>query len=408
MFKILIVDDEIWVRNALSEQIHWNQLEAELAGTARNGEQALSMALELEPDIVITDIKMPLMDGLMLMESLKQHLPFCKIVIISGYSEFELVKQAMLYQAVDYVLKPIDADELNDAISRAIGHLKEDQKTKLGLLALKEKHFNALFDNPRLDESLLSDTLAHLNLTLTLGQYQVLEVAIDDNTKDTENYRGTHLSPDQFLNRLLDENLTPGNAIAFCSSLGRQQFTVLCGYPAALEIYNLVRQIINELDKLTAVLEELSIPYRIGVGLPHPAADITASRHEADYACQYLLNHNRTGIEFYDGIQQKKIYMIARITAFIDTNYAQPLTLDSVARQFYLSPSYLSRYFKSQMGENFVDYLTRIRMEHAIQLMKTTTLMIHEVARLVGYENINYFSKLFKRVTGKSPREFRQ
>src|SRR4051794_16739147 len=106
MYKIMIVDDEKWIRKSLQEEIDWEGLNLEMVGEAANGEEAFELALKVKPDIVLTDVKMPYMDGLKLMELLHSNIEGIKTIVISGYSEFDLVKQAMVNKAVNYILKP--------------------------------------------------------------------------------------------------------------------------------------------------------------------------------------------------------------------------------------------------------------------------------------------------------------
>lgn len=117
MYKLLIVDDEKLVRSSISHIIDWNSLGFSEVYEAEDGEQALEIALDIKPNLILTDIKMPFMDGLELSKQLKKYLPSSYIVILSGYDEFELAQDAISLGVKDYILKPIGAKTLYSKIS---------------------------------------------------------------------------------------------------------------------------------------------------------------------------------------------------------------------------------------------------------------------------------------------------
>ena len=128
MYKILLVDDEILVRDAIRENIDWEKLDCELIGDCENGKQAVEFVKTHEVDIVLTDILMPYMDGMELSHFLHDNYPDILIVIFSGFGEFEYAKKAIQYNVSEYMLKPVTAMELTKVI--------ENMKEKLDLLQL--------------------------------------------------------------------------------------------------------------------------------------------------------------------------------------------------------------------------------------------------------------------------------
>ena len=139
MIKILLVDDEIWNRKSLQDQVNWRSLGIEISGEAKNGVVALEMIRQDQPSIVITDIRMPMMDGIQLMEILHTEFPHILIIILSGYAEFEYAKKAIYFQAFDYVLKPIDTDQLEATLKRAVAVLRENELKHDDILQLTQK-----------------------------------------------------------------------------------------------------------------------------------------------------------------------------------------------------------------------------------------------------------------------------
>ncbi len=128
MYSVFIVDDEIIVRDGIRNKIDWEKSGFTFCGEAGDGEIALSMIQDLKPDIIITDIKMPFMDGLELSRMVKKLLPWTKIIILSGHDEFEYAKKAISIGIVDYILKPFTSEELLASMNRAVEDLDKEKR----------------------------------------------------------------------------------------------------------------------------------------------------------------------------------------------------------------------------------------------------------------------------------------
>ena len=130
MIKVFLVEDEIIIRNGIKNSINWEMHGYDFVGEASDGELALPMILEKKPDILITDIKMPFMDGLELSEQVKKALPATKIMILSGYNEFDYAKMAIKIGVTDYLLKPISSEKLLDAVNKVAEEIRKEQSEK--------------------------------------------------------------------------------------------------------------------------------------------------------------------------------------------------------------------------------------------------------------------------------------
>lgn len=119
MHRVLIADDEVWIRRNIRKMIRWEQLGLEFVGEAEDGLTACALAESLRPDIVVTDVRMPGLDGLQLVEKLSALLPTARMIIVSGYDEFEYVRKAINLKVVSYLLKPIDEEELHRVLAEA-------------------------------------------------------------------------------------------------------------------------------------------------------------------------------------------------------------------------------------------------------------------------------------------------
>ncbi|NLN42272.1 MAG: response regulator [Clostridiales bacterium] len=139
MYKLLIVEDEIWEREGLVDFIDWRQLNIQIVGTASNGIQGLKMAKLHQPDIIITDIRMPILDGLELSKRVKFFLPQCKIIIITGYDDFEYARDAIHAGVYNYLLKPVQKKELLNTINRVIKDILQEKKHVEQIHILKQQ-----------------------------------------------------------------------------------------------------------------------------------------------------------------------------------------------------------------------------------------------------------------------------
>ena len=130
-YKVLLVDDEEEVRNAIEQRISWEELGFEVIGKAQNGVKAMEIAEKLQPDVVITDIKMPYMNGLELARNLKEENPGVRILILTGFDEFEYAKEAVHLEIEEYILKPVNANELSECLKRLKNVLDKEREEKL-------------------------------------------------------------------------------------------------------------------------------------------------------------------------------------------------------------------------------------------------------------------------------------
>lgn len=139
MYSVFLVDDEPIVLEGIRSKIDWDNSDFSFAGEASDGEIALSMINELKPDIVITDIKMPFMDGLQLSSTIKKTMPWIKIIILSGHDEFDYAKKAISIGVEDYILKPFTSEEIISALNKAVKFIDEERKRLSDITKMKEE-----------------------------------------------------------------------------------------------------------------------------------------------------------------------------------------------------------------------------------------------------------------------------
>ncbi len=174
-YKIMLVDDEEEVRTSIIRKIDWQDAGFEVIGDAENGKEALEKIEQNEPDLVLTDIRMPYMDGLEMAEKIRQRYPSMKIVIFSGFDEFEYAKKAIKLNVIEYILKPVNVEELTAILKKIKKSLDEEIEQKRNVNLLRESYIRSL---PTIREHFLNDLL-HGGMEETEIAEKLKEYAID-------------------------------------------------------------------------------------------------------------------------------------------------------------------------------------------------------------------------------------
>lgn len=535
MLKVFLVEDEVVMRNGIKNNIPWEQEGFEFAGEASDGELAYPLIKREKPDILITDIRMPFMDGLELSRLVKKELPQIKIIILSGYNEFDYAKTAISIGVTDYLLKPISSAKLLEAVKK-VGDMIEKEQDNVRLMERYEKEMeeNILQEKHKLWGALASNRLStmellekgqHLGIDFTASAYLVFLFKLMQEGDATgcseeliraservntlsgtwEKVLSFDRSPEGWAFLIKGESEEEVQS-AF-QEMKQDLLNLVAGYPK-VEYFgglgNIVHRIgdiqtsykeaarafssrffldanqIADSARMAAVqteqngkidvskmlskkrehelvetflkngtveeadsfLDELfqgigeqnckSLLYRqyvvmdlyfcaadflenLGIGtesLPQECRDINRIVEKAGNA-QSL--RRQIGILFSetmllrDGHSKKKYSeLLDGARAFIDENYRHDdMSLNMVAAQVNISPSYFSTIFSNEMGQTFVEYLTHVRLEKAKELLMCSNMRTAEIGYEVGYKDSHYFSYIFKKVVGCSPKEYR-
>lgn len=354
MYKMLVVDDESWIRERLISTIDWAELGIEVIGEAEDGEEALNISKEKLPDIILTDIRMPCLDGLEFVKQLKESNIKSRVIVISGYSDFDYTQKAIRLGADDYILKPVVDEDLILAVQRCMDDIKAYNES----------------------QELLEAALNNNNSFLVNTEHLINNIKVKDR-------QGASLSLKFLFNQIHDREKK---------------------YSANLKLIyiNLVTLVFRSVFEGKENIENLSI-------LKQNLMDMMEKLKDED-ELQVLLNNAVQNVisvlEKNDGGSKRKI--VKKVEEYIRINDNQLLSLNDVAQVMYLNASYLSKIFREETGETFTKYLMKLRVEKAIELMNDPTLKIYEIAQIVGYEDIQYFSKMFKSITGVSPIKYRE
>lgn len=519
MLKVMIVDNESVIRKGLIHCIRWADLDCVIVGQAEDGLDALEQIMELLPDIIICDIRMPGMDGLELAQTLRGQYPHMKVIILTGFPEFEYAQKAISCQIVDFVLKPTSVEDLTRAVKAAKLQIASERIGQRLMVELKEKeNQNLILQRHMLLRELLQgieiSQLYLLNrmvqLGLNLSGYFVIRADIaplqgehfEESDESDEGQRlPVYLSQvkeiltsclSEYMLHFVSNGTQSLYGIAEVQDVGPVQeacieaVNILGGFREFLLYFGIsdyceapmsMSAASNQADHAAGFARYTpEIPVVMFAELPSIPTEVmdriyadlrllqAAIDNQNQAAASGILKNlflytrqNRLPTEtvkniclyvhqfcmyplllpsvslkrmmelnsaeeleehtlhFVEGNLKGKgnsdeAYgdLIYKVKAYAAKHYMGNLSLDCLASEVHLSPSYLSRLFKKETGENLSTYVQNIRIQEAKVLLKTTGLRGYEVGEQVGIPDPVYFSRIFKKVTGMKPKDYRE
>ena len=534
--KVFLVEDEMVIRRGIKNSIDWEKEGYIFCGEASDGELAYPMIIKEKPDILITDIRMPFMDGLELCKLVKKELPNIKILILSGYDEFDYAKEAIRLGVTEYLLKPISSGKLLEAlngVSESIRREKEDKD--LVRKYMEEMRENTEHEKQKFFEQMIAGNLSMADaletgkkyeMNLSAGMYNLLlfrftlgeenrksgellgeaEYAIEKLTERLEYVfefqRGVEgwaflLMADneeqmsesvKELSKDLEEIMKNYSTIAYFGGIGQPvarlreleesfreaeralaaRFTMELNRIISVEDIRMAQNVdtlddieitsfgeiektrtmlekflnngaedeidefvdvyINELpeENLKSVLMRQYIIMDAYIVMMSFCEKIEGIEGEMQAQSEELKNSMKTiqtleEIKNYIRMLLKKIIGVRdtisgrRYSDIIEiakdqirkTYMSDEISLNTIAAEVGMSPSYFSSIFSKEMGKTFVEYLTEIRMDRAKELLMCSSMKTSEIGYEVGYKDPHYFSYIFKKTQNCTPKEFR-
>lgn len=534
--KVFLVEDEMVIRRGIKNSIDWEKEGYIFCGEASDGELAYPMIIKEKPDILITDIRMPFMDGLELCKLVKKELPNIKILILSGYDEFDYAKEAIHLGVTEYLLKPISSGKLLEAlngVSESIRREKEDKD--LVRKYMEEMRENTEHEKQKFFEQMIAGNLSMADaletgkkyeMNLSAGMYNLLlfrftlgeenrksgellgeaEYAIEKLTERLEYVfefqRGVEgwaflLMADneeqmservKELSKDLEEIMKNYSTIAYFGGIGQPvarlreleesfreaeralaaRFTMELNRIISVEDIRMAQNVdtlddieitsfgeiektrtmlekflnngaedeidefvdvyINELpeENLKSVLMRQYIIMDAYIVMMSFCEKIEGIEGEMQAQSEELKNSMKTSqtleeIKNYIRMLLKKIIGVRdtisgrRYSDIIEiakdqirkTYMSDEISLNTIAAEVGMSPSYFSSIFSKEMGKTFVEYLTEIRMDRAKELLMCSSMKTSEIGYEVGYKDPHYFSYIFKKTQNCTPKEFR-
>ena len=528
LYKMILVDDEEDVRISIQKKVDWNALGFEVVGSMSNGEEALELTEHTHVDVVMTDIKMPFMDGLTLCAKVKENYKNTKVVLYSGFDDFEFAREAIRREEEEYILKPIGAkdlenvfrkikinldkefderrniEKLNDYYQKSLpmmreqllaglleGRLTENQAESmiqsygmdfqtpyyavsilggdfrtaangmqeasilmLSLLNIAkeylEKHMNTqvfmYFDRiaviARMEKAKeIQEFIYHMNQVCKMGARmlgvdvdagigqvyaQLAKIAVSyEEAKTAFDYRILLKDSSQAI--YINDVEPKTDEITFCEPQGIEEMIYCMKLGTRGELGDAVDSFMEELqnDKITMQQYQLTLmialtdilkllgSYQIEVaevfGKNFEPYQYINGFHSMDELTIALKN---ICYKVWDLIRKERMdstkAMTEKAKKYIEEHYADStLSVKHLCSHLNVSATYFSVIFKKETGMSFISYLTKVRLDHAIELLETTEDKAYMIAEKVGYTEANYFSYVFKKQYGVSPSKYR-
>lgn len=510
-YKVVVVDDKPLIRKSLIETINWIRLNCQPVGEAGDGLKAQEVIKREKPDLLITDIKMPGMDGLELTKYVKEILPNTKIIMITGYQEFEYAKGALSLGVCDLILKPIKNEKLEECIEKALEELRKQRanveemiysrkarQRQLLMEVVKGRRSPEQIGGAEIEQSGLSS----FNVTFVFTHIRNVGKEIENQIKNNimelmEGYQKTCsfeilelVSENKLVIAVLDDKkksvrkrkinlkiclqeINIKMQIAYKVScffvVSRMTENIQAAIPCCQEAQDMFqsqyffceenilfvdsytfptassgRGIIQKLDEFYRDLQHMEEETMLKKATDMLTDIVEGSKGNVfqvkcllSEICITLLRHYRKenstneileeidklediqSVEDYllQFIHQMKVYamknesthpLVKGAVDYIRKEYRGNLTLNTLAQELGVNPSYLSRLLKKETGKNFVDILTECRISQGKYLLEQPGSKVIEVCEQVGYSDYTYFYQVFKRIEGISPSEYKK
>lgn len=393
MRKVMIVDDEMLARKMLRESIVWEEYGYTVISEAQNGKEALEKIKELSPDVIFVDIKMPVMDGLEMLRQMNALQTDSKAVLLTCYEDFSYVRDAMRYGAVDYLTKhtfePEDLISLLDKIEKQIRKEKAHQES---FNILKDDVLNKVMESSLTREDIRRYVEIGI-LPVSKPRYLMVCFKLQ---KDLNNEKCRIF--ENKLKEVLRERID-GRIItdAYTSTVREKEIYSILLCQEECSVSEIKQNIREGITSLHSTMPDKDIRWLTGI-------TYHIFNHWSDLpgALKEVRDIVRVEGEYLEC--SPKIIMAIE---YIRENYHKPITLEEVADYVGISRVYLSQTFKKETNKNIWDYLAQYRLSKAKELLLTSNLKIYAIAELCGFGSPQYFNKIFKRLTGFSPYQFK-
>ncbi|MCR8633185.1 response regulator transcription factor [Paenibacillus radicis (ex Xue et al. 2023)] len=387
MRKILIVDDEKLLRKGFIHMTDWPSHGFQIVGEAANGEDALQLVADLNPDIVVTDIKMPGIDGLELIRAIKSAYPQTEVIVLSSYSDFPYVKESLQLGAADYILK---ASMTFDEVLAALRKWTPKNKDTIENDTEKNSEFMPIEQLSEQNKAFYGSILATNKQKAAKGMEEQSFLLDRMNWKVLRPYL-----EERDMTGLYDKVFDRAISLIQSGIAPEPYYLQKC-------LVELVYMLIHKMDEAgwnPVELQKHKISYFRRIE-SSSSFDVCMQEFKKVLLAidQFVSSPSNSSSKYSPTIKAVTAYLHQK---FGDTE----LSLNQIAKIFHVNKSYLSQLFKQQVGVNFQYYLTQIRIDKAKELLKQN-VPVNEVCLAVGIDNMSYFSQFFKRRVGVSPTDY--
>jgi two-component system response regulator YesN len=415
MINLLIADDEPLVQAGIKSMLNWKEFNINILGTAMNGAIAYEIIKEQSPEIVIVDIKMPVMNGLELIKKCTTEgrtLPV--FVILTSYEDFNFAKEALSYQVIDYLVKlELTEEVLSNVLKKALAKVSQVRKSEnvldnsvISINILKEQFYTRLILNLFESEHQFRLQAHNLKMNFEHSSFEACYVEIYSeklNDMPEEKQLNLYTSSLQII-----QELTAKYVPCHVLSLDMKHFAIIFFLEVGKEkeYKSIINNALVQVSSMLFNYYSVTLLASVGSSVSNPM-QIASSFQDAKQIFSQI--RPKQPIIFLEDIIVNKDYknhIVINVKKYIKDHAEEKLTLNKVADVFNISPNYLSVLFSKYNNIGFTDYINKCKIDAAIKLMTDSNLKIYEISEILGFESAFYFSRVFKKVIGVSPRDF--
>jgi len=403
--NIFLVDDEMGIVEGMKTVIRRHIPECEVIGIAHNGLEGARLIQDAQPDIVITDIRMPQADGLEMIERLKAAGCRAKFIVLSGFAEFDYARKGIHLGVQFYINKPVEEEELRDCVRQVMAEINSERAKLREVDQLKEQVHSKLtesvlrdmIDAGGEDPAYLLPMLGTIGFPLAGTRYCCALLEFETGTDALQEGRI------EVLYREIESCLHLYMNVYRFRYVGSQIVVIVTG-DLSLEEREFARSVGKMKENF---LSRLSLPMSAGISSVHDTVSgISKSFEEARQA---LSESILKFIEFKSTHKMsRKKDVITEVKEYVVEHYQENISLADLSGRFFINPYYLSQLFKQKTGGTYLNFLAKTRIDKACELLEKTELRVYEICQMVGYTDTHHFTRLFEKLVGCKPTEYRK
>ncbi|MEG1873988.1 MAG: response regulator [Angelakisella sp.] len=417
MYSILIVDDELPAIEGITSGVSWKRLGIGTVLTAMNPRQAREQFAAQPIDLLLCDIEMPQESGIQLLSWVREHSPQTISILLTCHADFEYAKDALALGAFDYLLKPTPYDEVERVLQKALCKLGEEREKQeyyrygehwVNNRSLVEEQFwqELLGGGIPADKEKIGRQAQKRNVTIDLqAQYRLLLCSVRQWSKPPEDWEQRNL--DYAIKNVLSELFYAEQTPFLIVSMEVDHKAMLLPLSGKLGDKDSLRECCGQYIAAAKKYFSCNVCFYCGTpcgvaGLLDTYTKLMRSNRDNE--------HYQQGVFFEDELPltQRAPQAINSVNRYIEEHLSEELSREELAEQVYLNPAYLSRLYHKETGESISEHIARVRMDRIKEYLSHTDLSISAIAYQVGYTNLPYFSKLFRKETGMTPLEYRK
>ncbi|MDG0809701.1 response regulator [Cohnella rhizosphaerae] len=429
MYTLLIVDDEPIIVDGLYEEFkELGKWEMDVH-RAYSGKGALELLGRMKVDLIISDIRMPGMDGIGLLHHVKSSWPSCRVIFLTGYKEFDYAHRAMEYGAARYILKTEGYDKIIEAVEQTIAEIEQSLRAE-ALIAEAEQKLHVL--NERMLHDLLTaalcgeteagpefaEELSRLGMPLdpfkpvwmTVCRFDQPFPSVPSGYRDRKASEETiRLIAAQFFAPLVEGVMTASDSnlmvwLLQAKNAGGGDSGAWSGHREA-QIGLFIRETLETIQRAAKETIGRTVSFAVRT------ETLEWERMAEAYQSLALLMDHRLGADTEmlrtDKQDTRSQDIVAKVQAYVESHLHEDISLVRLADLVQFNPTYLSRFFKQQAGLNLSEFIQSVRLDRARLLLADPDNRINDIANSLGYGSASNFARSFKKLTGLAPQEYR-